>query len=166
MGLEVFVSLLYFLNKLLLSLEKKTGWVIGILASATSLVYFLWLNSYIIAVLEGGVLLLMLYGFLNHSKKFRAELLAYFLIAAIMGYLLFTLEESTWLEFILSITFLLAIHSLASHKWILGWLFMGVSHVLLALFTFQKEQYFFAVMQICSAGVAVYAISKNRQRSR
>jgi hypothetical protein len=72
--------------------------------------------------------------------------------------LYFVLKKSTFLEFIISLDFILAIFFLAKKKSIIGWLIMLFGHFMMAYFTFQNQQHFFALMQVMSIFVALFAI--------
>ncbi|WP_459212311.1 nicotinamide mononucleotide transporter [Aquimarina rhabdastrellae] len=160
--LEIIVSLLYFTNKIFLSIEKRTGWIIGALASATAMLYFISIKVYLLLILEAGFFALMLYGLKNHKASQKNNIFIYAIMILTMLGMLFTMDEVHILEFIVSIGFILAIHSLAVHRWKLGWIIMGISHAFMAVFAYQKEQHFFMTMQLISIIVAIYALLKKR----
>jgi hypothetical protein len=158
--LQTAVAILYFINKIFLSLEKKAGWQIGILASFLAIFYFISLKFYLLAGLEISFLAILIFGLLNHNKEPKNMNVLYILMFLILAFLYFVLKNSTFLEFIISLDFILAIFFLAKRKWTLGWLIMLIGHVLMAYFTFKKHQEVFALLQVLSCIVALYALSK------
>lgn len=161
--LEIIVASLYFINKIFLSLEKKTGWIVGFLAALTASIYFLNLKLYILVVLEVGYLFLMAFGFLNFGKKSGLDLYVNIIMVIVMLILLINIDETGVPEFIVSIAFIMAIHALAKHRWHLGWILFIFSHLLMAYITYSKNQYFFCIMQLASIGIAFFALSKKRK---
>lgn len=132
--------------------------MLGIIASSLAIIYFISLKFYIIISLEIGMLGLMVYGLLNHSKKANIDKYVYTFMVIIMAVLLYTLQSTSWLEFIISLLFIGALFFLARHKWNIGWICMGLGHILMCVFTYENGEYFFAALQSLSAVVAVYAI--------
>lgn len=158
--LQTSVAILYFINKIFLSLEKKAGWQIGILASFLAIFYFISLKFYLLAGLEISFLAILIFGLLNHNKELRNMNALYMLLFFILVFLYFVLKNSTFLEFTISLDFILAIFLLAKRKWMLGWITMLIGHILMAYFTYKKHQNVFALLQVLSCFVAIYALSK------
>jgi hypothetical protein len=156
--LETAVAILYFINKVLLSLNKKSGWQIGILASILAFFYFLSLKLYLLVGLELSFLSILVFGLINHGKEIKFKNLLYGLMFFIMVFLYFVLKNSTLIEFIISVCFILAIYFLANRNALSGWTIMLLGHLLMAYFTFTKNQYVFASLQILSCFVSLYAI--------
>jgi len=156
--LQIAVAGLYFINKVLLSLNKKSGWQIGILASILAVFYFFSLKMYLLVGLEVGFMAIQTFGLLNHKEEAKHENLLYLVMALLLILLFFVLKKSTFLEFIISLDFILAIFFLAKKKSIIGWLIMLFGHFMMAYFTFQNQQHFFAFMQVMSIFVALFAI--------
>jgi hypothetical protein len=158
--LQTSVAILYFINKVLLSLGKKAGWQIGIIASTLAIFYFFTLKLYLLAGLEISFLTILVYGLENHNKTPKNSNLLYVLMSIILVFLYFVLKNSTLMEFIISFDFILAIFFLAKNKWTLGWIVMFVGHLLMAYFTFAKGQTVFATLQALSCFVAIYALAR------
>ena len=158
--LEIIVAILYFLNKIFLYFEKKTGWVIGILASSLAIFYYLNLKLYIFMSLEVGSLLIMILGFIgaNISKVFNY--IVYSLLTLIMLFLLVNIEESGILEFTTSMLFIISYLALAQNKWQWGWLILGIAHLLMLFILKEKAQFFFSTLQGLSVVVCLLAILK------
>lgn len=158
MILQTAVAVLYFINKVLLSLGKKSGWQIGLLASILAIFYFYNLGSILLVGLEISFLSILLFGLLTHQKELKHQEILYGIMIFVMILLFFILKESSWLEFSISLLFILAIFGLA-HRWlIIGWILMLCGHLLMGYFTYQKGEFIFASMQFLSAIVALFAI--------
>ena len=160
--LQIAVAVLYFINKVLLSLDKKSGWQIGIAASLLAFIYFFSLKLYILVGLEVGFFAIQIFGLINHKKEMKYENLLYAIMVVLLLFLYFVLKNSSILEFLISADFILAIFLLAKRKTILGWISMLVGHLMMAYFTYQNQQFFFATMQVLSILVSVFAIYRNR----
>lgn len=158
--LEIIVSILYFTNKVLLFLEKKSGWLIGILASALSSVYFLGLKFYIIFLLEIACFLIMVFGWFGKKNSKLFSYFVYSAITVVMLFLLFNIEESGPMEFFTSICFMAAFLLLAENRWHLGWSSLSVAHFLMLFISLGKDQNLFATMQAMSVIVCLLAIIK------
>ena len=158
--LEVAVAILYFTNKIFLLLEKNAGWAFGIAASSLATFYFFFLELYIFLSLEFACLTIMILGWLGGKRSTTFANFVYGIIILVMIYLLINVDASGWLEFITSILFIVAFLLLAHGKWNLGWLFLGVSHILMLIITLQKGQEFFALMQGLSVGVCLLGLAK------
>ena len=161
--LQVAVAVLYFLNKVLLSLNKKAGWQIGILASFFAVIYFFTLKLYLLVGLEVGFSAILIFGLINHNQELKYENALYLIMISILVFLYFVLKNSTLLEFIISVDFILAIYLLAKRNWLWGWIIMLTGHVLMGYFTYSQQQYFFAIMQVLSVGVSIFAIWRLRK---
>jgi hypothetical protein len=161
--LEIAVASLYFVNKVLLSLDKKAGWQIGLLASITAIFYFFSIKLYLLVGLEVGFFVILIFGLINHDKPLKGEKYLYFNMILLLVLLFFILKNSTLIEFFISTAFILAIYFLAKKQWQIGWFCMLIGHVVMCYFTFQKGQYFFPIMQGCSVFVSVFALFKNRK---
>jgi hypothetical protein len=156
--LQSAVAILYFTNKILLSLDRKSGWQIGIVASSLAAWYFFSLNLYLLVGLEVGFMCILIFGLVNHGKELKYENILYVLMLLLLVFLYFVLKNSTFLEFLISTDFILAIYLLAKKKKTLGWLFMALGHLLMGYFTYHNKQYFFAIMQLLSIAVSFFAI--------
>lgn len=156
--LQITVSILYFINKVLLSLDKKSGWQIGILASSFAIVYFFTIKLYLLVGLELGFMLILIFGLINHGKEIKNQNVLYIVMFSILIFLYFVLKNSTFLEFLIALDFIVAIFFLAKKKPISGWSFMLIGHILMAYFTHQNNQTFFATMQVMSVFVSAFAI--------
>jgi hypothetical protein len=160
--LQVAVAVLYFINKVLLSLEKKSGWQIGILASCLAIFYFYSLDLYLLVGLEVGFMAILIFGLINHNQEIKYENMLYLVMIFLLIFLYFVLKNSTLLEFLISLDFILAIFFLAKKKDLVGWIFMLLGHFMMGYFTYTNQQTFFAIMQFLSVFVSLFAIYRNR----
>ena len=160
--LQIAVAVLYFINKVLLSLEKKSGWQIGILASCLAIFYFYSLDLYLLVGLEVGFMAILIFGLINHNQEIKYENMLYLVMIFLLIFLYFVLKNSTLLEFLLSLDFILAIFFLAKKKDLVGWIFMLLGHFMMGYFTYTNQQTFFAIMQFLSVFVSLFAIYRNR----
>jgi hypothetical protein len=160
--LQIAVAVLYFINKVLLSLEKKSGWQIGILASCLAIFYFYSLDLYLLVGLEVGFMAILIFGLINHNQEIKYENMLYLVMIILLIFLYFVLKNSTLLEFLISLDFILAIFFLAKKKSLIGWIFMLLGHFMMGYFTYTNQQTFFAIMQFFSVFVSLFAIYRNR----
>jgi hypothetical protein len=160
--LQIAVAVLYFINKVLLSLEKKSGWQIGILASCLAIFYFYSLDLYLLVGLEVGFMAILIFGLINHNQEIKYENMLYLVMIFLLIFLYFVLKNSTLLEFLISLDFILAIFFLAKKKDLVGWIFMLLGHFMMGYFTYTNQQTFFAIMQFLSVFVSLFAIYRNR----
>lgn len=53
--LEIFVSLIFFSNKVGMLIEKKIGWALGALGALLAVIYFFILNLFVYSFAEFGL---------------------------------------------------------------------------------------------------------------
>lgn len=162
--IELASALLYFLNKVFLSLGKKTGWQIGIMAALVSIYYFFSIRIYLFIGLELSFLAILVYGLIFHEKPIKNQGYLYGIMLITMVLLFFILKDSSFLEFIISALFIVAIYFLAVKNWNLAWISFIVGHVLMAYFTYTKQQYIFASLQSASVFVGLFALYKGETK--
>ncbi len=158
--LEIIVSILYFSNKVFLFFEKKTGWVLGIMASGLAVFYFYFLSFYMLLSLEFACLTVMIFGLFGSNRYKNFSYIVYGIVTIVMLYLLFNIEESGFLEFTTSVLFILAFLFLAKDKWKIGWGFLALAHSLMLIILKGSGQIFFATMQGLSVLVCILALLK------
>ncbi len=155
--ISILVSLIFFVNKILVLVGKKTGWLVGAFAAVLAVTYFFLLKLYIFTVLEFGLVILMGYGYwAKEETNSSVEKLIQKLILTIMTILaIFAFTGMmTVYEFTGAILMLLGTYYLTHRKEAVGWLLYGISHLFAAYVTNQKGQQFFADFQIASAVVS------------
>jgi hypothetical protein len=156
--LEIIVGVLYFSNKVLLALNKSSGWYIGISASLCAIVYFYLLDSAVLVGLEVSFVIIQALGlFLNGEKTINPKYL-YGSIIALMILLFYLVNNSTWVEFWCSTFFILGVYLMAIKIKNIAWVLLAIGHCFMAYFTFHKGQFVFMSLQVLSIWVAVFAI--------
>lgn len=165
--LEIVISLLLFSNKLLVLIDKKSGWVIGAIGCFIAMWYLYLLKLYVFTILEIGLIVLMLYGYLaGKEKKDSVErMIIAFLILVMASLTYFLFEGSiTTYQFVGGIALTIGTYYLTHGKAIIGWILYCIGHIVTAYLGYQKHQLFFADFQIASAIVSIIAIIKIRRK--
>lgn len=71
--LQVLVPVIFFANKLLVLVGRKSGWVLGAVAATLGVFYFYLIHLNIYVALEAGLIILMCYGFIGSKKNQRVD---------------------------------------------------------------------------------------------
>lgn len=158
--LEAVVSILYLINKIFLLFNKRTGWTIGAVASGTAMIYFFGIQLYIFCALEAACLCIMIYGAVGKVTSKRITYYVYSICAAVTVFLLIQIQETGLLEFATSLLFMMAFLYLADGKRKLGWILLGLAHLIMAYITYSKAQYFFSSLQVISVFVSFLGAQK------
>lgn len=160
-ALSIFLGLLSVANKILLFLEKKSGWMSGIAIGLISGFYFWAIGLKILAVAEFGFFLVMLYGYLRHTRPSLRTTFWINLVLSILSiflcYFLF-LGLLTVIETISALSFIWGGYLLAIHQKISGWFLLLLAHAATATASFYAEQTIFAGLQVISGLVCIYAM--------
>ncbi len=159
--LEIIVGVLYFTNKIFLALNKSSGWYVGICASLCAVLYFYLLNSLVLVGLEVAFVIIQILGIVFEKENKINPTYLYGSFLGLMVLLFCLVNNSTWLEFICSGVFIVAVYLMAIKVKNIAWICFMIGHCLMAYFTFFKAQYVFTILQILSVGVACYAIQAN-----
>lgn len=160
-ALAVFLGILSVVNKVLLFLEKKSGWTSGIAIGLISGFYFWAIGLKILAVAEFGFFLVMLYGYIRHTnpsltETFRINLVMS-LISVLLGYFLFV-GSLTVVETISALSFIWGGYQLAIKQKLFGWTLFLIAHITTATTSFYAGQALFSGLQVVSGFVCIYAI--------
>lgn len=161
--LQISVSLIFFANKVAVLVEKKVGWIFGVIAALLAFFYFYLLGMYIYTVLELGLIVLMGYGFFKKQKKNpQVEVMIRVVLAVVMLTLaLFAFNGLiTIVELVSSLGLLWGTYYLTHEKIRAGWLLYVVGHTTAAYLGINKDQMFFADFQIASAIVSLVGMVK------
>lgn len=159
--LSIVVAVLFFINKLLYLIGKKTSWGIGIIAASLAIIYLIHIDMLIVATVEIGLIVYMIYGHFAHDKeavtpKHYKEFL--FIALTLIGAWSFRGWDTIW-EWAGSLLMVLGVALLAkkNHYW--GWIWLSVSHFIFAYIIYQKgvTQRFFADFQVASGIVGLIA---------
>lgn len=160
-ALSIFLGLLSVANKILLFLEKKSGWMSGIAIGLISGFYFWVIDLKILGVAEFGFFLVMLYGYLRHTRpSLRTTIWINAVLSVIsisLCYFLF-IGVLTVIETISALSFIWAGYLLAIEKRVSGWFLMLLAHAATATVSFYAGQTLFAGLQVISGIVCVCAM--------
>ena len=166
--LEISVALIFFINKLLVLVKIKSGWLVGAIGAILATLYLYLLGLYVYTILEIGLIVLMAYGFFVKEKNPTIEKSINMLIFIIL--LIFTYfaihGDLVIAQFISSVGMLLGTYFLIHKKPVLGWIGYLVGHSICAYLGYQKHQTFFADFQIASALVSIIALALNEKTKR
>ncbi len=159
--LQVAVALIFFVNKTLVLVGKKVGWLFGAIAAMLGVFYFFRIGLYVFTVLEMGLIILMGYGFLKKEGNAAVERFLFVVIGIVMLALTYFVFVGlmTFVEFCASITLLIGTYYLTHSHIRLGWGLYAVAHALAAIVGYDKDQTFFADFQIASALISVVGAS-------
>lgn len=166
---QILSSILGFANKVLLFLNKKTGWAIGFLAGLFFVAYFFLIGFTTYAIVQIGFCCLMLYGYFSYKDiSVRLRIIA----ALVLSFIAITVAGMTYegrltiLEALSAILASWGTYFIASKKDLSGWASYLVAHGILIYLTFIKEQYIFSFFQFASAIVAIGAILKSFHKQK
>ncbi len=159
--LEILVAVIYFGNKVLVLFGKKSGWLWGSFAALLGIIYFVRIELYTFAVLQGGLVILMGYG--AFPVKWKKPIIEWIIISVIVLSLsILTLivalgAINVWL-FIGSVVIIWGTYSLTHGKTKMGWCSYIVSHLIAAGICYEVHQYIVATFQVLSAIVSIIAL--------
>lgn len=161
LALGIFLGILSIVNKILLFLNKKSGWISGMAIGLISGTYFWMIGLKILAVTEFGFFLVMLYGYIisilpTKQISFYINTVISF-ISILLLFALFT-GSLTIIETIASLSFIWGGYQLATSRRLSGWLLFLVAHISTMTVTFYSQQFIFAGLQVGSALVCIYAL--------
>ena len=165
--LQVAVSLIFFANKVLLQVEKKTekiAWILGTIAACLAVVYFLLLELYVYTVLEAGLIIFMGYGAIKKeesSEKVKMAIRIFLLVVMLVLTFFVFKGMMTIVEFSSSAGLLFGTYLLTHSKMSLGWTLYALSHLGSAYIGQIKTQFFYRDFQIASSLIALGGILKS-----
>lgn len=167
--LQVAVAWVFFANKVLVLVGRRSGWAVGVLGAALALVYFYLLDLFLFTVLELGLIVLMLYGFAAHGgSRSRFELVARVAITLAMTAMVWFVFTGvmTVVEFMSALLMLWGTYLLASGSLAWGWGLSVVAHALAGVIGWSKNQLTFADFQVASSIVALIGVAINWRTER
>lgn len=150
-------------NKVFLLLGKRAGWIFGFFAGVSFAVYYLFIDLKILGIVQIGLTMLMIYGYIVHKKISKgAHMMATLVLSMIAITLLFaTFKNSlTIIETLSVLSGCWATYLIAQKKYRSGWLVFLIAHITSAYLTFLKSEYIFFSFQIFSAIVAICGVLK------
>jgi hypothetical protein len=157
--LEIFVSVMFFGNKVFIFFEKPFGWTIGSVSAFVALFYFYLVGFYIFTALAFGLIFLMGYGSLR--KKYdlaNVENVFRLILIAVMGVLTLAVWDGgiVLAEYISSIAMLGGTYYLTHNKVRLGWFLYAIGNGCGSYVAFMKPEYTFALFQALSVVVSIF----------
>jgi len=163
--LEIAVSVIFFTNKVLVLVEKKSGWLVGAFAAALGVYYFYLIGLFVYTGLEVGLVILMGYGFFKKEK--RSPLVEMFIQSVtVLVMLLLTLMAyqgfMTALELASSLFMVVGTYLLTHNRKLAGWTIYAMAHAMAATLGFHKDQQLFADLQIASSIVSAVGAIKSK----
>lgn len=154
-----------FAYKVMVYAGRKTGWILGSVSAVLGTIYFYLLDMYVYTVLDVGLVVLLAYAFFKKDtvskdvqtwvRVLTGTVMLIISAAAFNGMLTVVETVST---FGLLIGTVLLTHGRES----LGWVLHAMAHLLAAYLGYEKEQAFFADLQIASAIVSILGAIKGK----
>jgi hypothetical protein len=162
LALSIFLGLLSVANKVLLLLNRKSGWLSGMAIGLISGFYFWFIGLKILAIAELGFFIVMLYGYLRRERPSLRQTFKINLILSgltlLLCYFLFV-GALTAVETLSSLSFIWGGYLLAIDKKVWGWLLLLLAHAATAIASFYAGQTLFTGLQTVSGLVCAYAAS-------
>lgn len=163
MILQIAVALIFFVNKVLVLVGQKSGWLVGAFAAFLAVLYFYGIGLYIYTALELGLIVLMTYGYFKKEKKNQAvETTIRFLTVVVMTAIAFFAFSGrlTIVELFSTSGLLWGTYLMTHDRLNLGWAVCAVAHVFAGYLGYNKGQTIFADFQVASAIVSVVGATK------
>jgi hypothetical protein len=160
-AMQVLVSLLFFIQKTLVLVGKRAGWLAGVVAAGIGIIYFVVLGLYIMCILEVGLIAIMTYAYVKkETKNARVEMMIFLLTIAVMLLLvMFTFSGAlTIIELLTASGLLLGSYALMRGYMVSGWSCGLVGHLFAAIIGYSKDQQLFSDFQIASIIVSAVGV--------
>ncbi len=154
--LQVLVSVIFFANKLLVLVGRKSGWALGAVAATLGVFYFYLIHLNIYVALEAGLIILMCYGFIGSKKNPRVDKWIRLMTTTAMLLLAIVAFGGmlTVVELISSSCLLWGTYLLTQGKARQGWFVSVAAHSLAAYLGYERGQQIFLDFQVASAMVS------------
>ena len=156
--LQIAVALIFFVNKVLVLVGRKSGWLVGAVAATLGLFYFYLIGLYIYTALEVCLIVLMSYAFLEKSERSARVETALRMGTTVMmiAIALFAFSGSLTAVELISCTGLLwGTYLMTSGSLTTGWALCGVAHVFASYLGYGRGQVVFADFQVASSIVSL-----------
>lgn len=157
--LQVSVALIFFVNKVLVLIGKRSGWIFGACGAALAIWYLYLINLYVYTAAEAGLFVLMLHGFRKNGSGKPNEMVEIgvrfltLLVMLLLSWFAFN-GFLTIVEFASACGLLIATYLIAEGYVRSGWALAGLAHLCAMYLTYPKGQTFFADFQAASAAVS------------
>jgi hypothetical protein len=164
--LQISIVLVFFTNKLLILIGKKFGWLLGIFAASLAIFYFHFSNLIPYMILNIGIVVLMIYGFLNPKENFVIKVLVRLILVGVPAALLFFVFNGLLLvpQLLACLGIFFGTYFLIFPQTWIGWLILGIANFLAAYLGYIKGHIFFADFQLATAILAfIGVVTKAKQ---
>jgi nicotinamide riboside transporter PnuC len=158
--IEILGSVLYFSQKIFLSLNKRVGWVLGFLGSIAFTIVTLHKGSFSYAILEVTSGIIFIFGIFAWRKNNRLQnkitiFMSVITLIGIITVFLLNLGSPNWiLENLMVVLFSIGAVFLVLKKPI-GWILYILGHLVLVYYGYILETYYISILQIISLPFAV-----------
>lgn len=164
--LELVASLAYVGSKYLLSRQKKTGWIVGMIAALLTGIAFVGYARYIIVLQEVGNIFLYGYGYSHwgdDSQKvgnFRAIVLL-LVVALSLLLVAVSFSSSGAVQAVVNTLYVMGTVGLIFQiRW--GWAAYVVVHLGMAYISWVSGAYVFLIFQLVSTSIAFVALTRKK----
>lgn len=157
---EVVGSLVYLIQKVLLSFNKRIGWLFGCIGSIAFTIVTVHKGSFAYAILEMTSGILFLFGLILWNKYSSVEKWATFAMSgiAILGIMfvfILNLGSPNWILESAEVAFFAIGAVFLVLRKPIGWVLYGLGHFFLIYYAFLLGTYFIMALQILSLPFAV-----------
>lgn len=164
--LQVLVSIIFFVNKVLVLKGKKSGWLVGAIAATLAVAYFILIELYVYTGLEFGLIILMGYGFVKNDEQRNPQVelsIQGFTVILMLGLTYFAFAgQLTIVELFSSLGLLVGTYLMTHGRLSTGWAICAVAHALAAYLGIHKDQHIFAGFQSASVIVSTWGAMKKQ----
>ena len=158
--IEILGSILYFSQKIFLSLNKRIGWLLGFLGSIAFTIVTLHKGSFSYSVLEMTSGIIFIFGMFvwRRNNKIQNKITIFMSVFTLMGIIivfLLNLGSPNWiLENLMVILFSIGAVFLVLKKPI-GWILYILGHLVLVYYGYILGTYYISILQIISLPFAI-----------
>lgn len=161
--LQIAVALIFFVNKVLVLVGRRVGWLAGAIAASLGTYYFYRIGMNVYAVLDLGLIVLAMYGyFAGKQRNLHVEnviRIATFVAMSAISFFAFN-GKLTGIEFVSSASLLWGTFLLVRGKTNLGWGVSILAHTTAAYLGYDRGQEIFAHFQVASVVVSIIGATK------
>ncbi|MFA6514950.1 MAG: nicotinamide mononucleotide transporter [Candidatus Paceibacterota bacterium] len=158
--IEIIGSILYFSQKIFLSLNKRVGWILGFLGSIAFTIVTLHKGSFSYSILEITSGIIFIFGMFAWKKNNKLQnkitiLMSFLTLIGIIIVFFLNLRSPNWiLENLMVILFSIGAVFLVLRKPI-GWILYILGHLVLIYYGYILGTYYISILQIISLPFAV-----------
>lgn len=158
--IEILGSILYFSQKIFLSLNKRIGWILGFMGSIAFTIVTLHKGSFSYSILEITSGIIFIFGMFAWKKNNKLQnkiiiLMSFLTLIAIIIVFLLNLGSPNWiLENLMVVLFSIGALFLVLKK-PTGWILYILGHLVLIYYGYILGTYYISILQIISLPFAV-----------